>query len=204
MKIAIIGKGKVGNALAEGLKRTGHEVKFGTRHPEEPIAEAISWGDVVILAVPWSAHKDLAATTWRGSFDGKIVVDVSNVLTPSMELAVGFTTSGAEELQKLLPKAKVVKAFNTIFAQNMRTGNVYGERLTVFIAGDDAQGKRLVQQIAEDMGFDGIDAGSLKSARYLEPLGMLNINLGYGLNMGTDIGITLVRKQGHAAGREAA
>jgi hypothetical protein len=121
MKIAIVGKGNVGSALAEGLRRTKHEVRFASQDPKEPIADVVAWGDAVILAVPWTAHKVIAASA--GSiFDGKTVVDVSNVMTPNMELAMGFTTSGAEELQKLLPKAKVVKAFNTIFAQNMKDG----------------------------------------------------------------------------------
>jgi predicted dinucleotide-binding enzyme len=121
MKIAIIGKGNVGSALADGLTRAKHDIRFASRDPGESVPDAVAWSDVVILAVPWSAHKELAAA-WTGTFDGKIVVDVSNIMTPSMELALGSTTSGAEELQKLLPKAKVVKGFNTIFAANMRTG----------------------------------------------------------------------------------
>lgn len=180
MKIAIVGKGNVGSALAD----------------------AAAWSDAVILAVPWTEHRAIAAAAGR-TLDGKTVVDVSNVLTPARELAVGFTTSGAEELQKLMPKARIVKAFNTVFAQNMRTGTLQGERLSVFIAGNDAAGRETVRKIAEDIGFDSIDAGSLRSARYLEPLGMLNITLGYGLGMGTDIGFALIRKPG-AAVRKAA
>jgi predicted dinucleotide-binding enzyme len=194
MKIAIVGKGNVGSALAEGLHRTKHEIRFASKDPKEPIADVVIWADVVILAVPWTAHKVIASSTGR-LFDGKTVVDVSNVLTPAMELAVGFTTSGAEELQKLLPKASIVKAFNTIFAQNMRSGRLKGECLTVFIAGDDSSSKEIVRKMAEDIGFDVVDAGPLSSARYLEPLGMLNIKLGYGLKIGTDIGFTLLRER---------
>lgn len=193
MKVAIIGKGNVGSALAEGLRRAKHEVRFASKDPKEPIADVVAWGDAVILAVPWTEHKVIAASAGN-VFDGKLVIDVSNVLTPSMELAVGFTTSGAEELQKLLPKAKVVKAFNTVFAQNMRTGILKGERLTAFIAGDDSHSKETVRTIAEDIGFDCVDTGPLSMARYLEPLGLLNIKLGYGMKMGTDIGIALLRK----------
>ena len=192
MKIAIVGKGNVGSALAEGLGRAKHEVRFASKDPKEPIADVVAWGDAVILAVPWNSHKAIAASGGK-IFDDKTVVDVSNVLTPNMELAVGFTTSGAEELQKLLPKAKVVKAFNTVFAQNMRNGRLKGERLTAFIAGDNSVSKETVRKIAEDIGFDVVDTGPLSSARYLEPLGMLNIKLGYGLKMGTDIGFTLIR-----------
>jgi 8-hydroxy-5-deazaflavin:NADPH oxidoreductase len=193
MKIAIIGKGKVGRALAEGLQRAGHEIRFATTDPREPVGPAAEWGDVVILAVPWIAHKEIAKTAGK-YLDGKTVVDVSNILTPNFELAIGFSTSGAEELQKLLPRAKVVKAFNTLFAESMRTGQLRGERLTVFAASDDSRAKDIVRQLAEGIGFEFVDAGPLKSARYLEPLGMLNITLGYGLKMGADIGIRLVKK----------
>jgi hypothetical protein len=194
-KIAIIGRGNVGKALAEGLRRAGNEVRFGSRDPKESPRDVSAWADVVMLAIPWGAHAEIAKTA-GSALDGKPVVDVSNVLTPSYELAVGFTTSGAEELQKLLPKAKVVKAFNTVFAQNMSTGKLLGERLTVLAAGDDADSKGIVRTLAEGIGFDSVDAGPLKSARYLEPLGMLNIMLGYGLKMGTDIGFRLVKKTG--------
>ncbi len=202
MKIAIVGKGNVGSALAEGLKGAKHEIRFASRDPREPVGEAVAGSDAVILAGPWTEHREIAAAAGK-AFDGKTVVDVSNVLTPKMELAVGFTTSGAEELQKLLPKARIVKAFNTVFAQNMRTGRLLGQRLSVFIAGDDAGSKETVRKLVEDIGFDCIDAGPLRSARYLEPLGVLNITLGYGLKMGTDIGFALVKKPG-AAARQAA
>jgi predicted dinucleotide-binding enzyme len=194
-KIAIIGKGNVGKALAEGLRRAGNEVRFGSRDPKESPRDASMWADVIILAVPWGIHAEIAKTL-GSALDGKPVVDVSNVLTPSFELAIGFTTSGAEELQKQVPKASVVKAFNTVFAQNMSTGKLLGERLTVLVAGDDPAAKEMVRKLAEGIGFDSVDAGALKSARYLEPLGMLNITLGYGLKMGTDIGFRLIKKGG--------
>ena len=194
-KIAIIGKGNVGSALAEGLRRAGNEVRFGSRDPKESPRDASVWADVVILAVPWGAHTEIAKAAGN-ALDEKTVVDVSNVLTPSYELALGFTTSGAEELQKLLPRARVIKAFNTIFAQNMSTGKLMGERLTVLVAGNDTGSKDTVRKLAEGIGFDSVDAGPLKSARYLEPLGILNITLGYGLKMGTDIGFRLVKKAG--------
>ena len=194
-KIAIIGKGNVGSALAEGLRRAGNEVRFGSRDPKESPRDVSVWADVVILAVPWGAHAEIAKSAGN-ALDGKTVVDVSNVLTPSFELALGFSTSGSEELQKLLPRARVVKAFNTIFAQNMSTGKLMGERLTVLVAGDDPGSKDTVRKLAEGIGFDSVDAGPLKSARYLEPLGMLSIILGYGMKMGTDIGFRLVKKTG--------
>ena len=194
-KIAIIGKGNVGKALAEGLRRSGNEVRFGSKDPKESPRDAAAWGEVVILAVPWGAHVQIAETA-GDAFDGKTVVDVSNIMTPSLELAIGFTTSGSEELQKIIPKAKVVKAFNTVFAKHMSTGKLLGERVTVLVAGDDPGSRETVRGLAEEIGFDAVDAGPLKSARYLEPLGMLNIILGYGQKMGTDIGFRLVKKAG--------
>ena len=192
-KIAIIGKGNVGQALAVGLRKAGHEIRFASTDPREPVDAAAEWGDVVILAVPWTAHGSIAKAVGK-RVDGKTVVDVSNIMTPSYDLAIGFSTSGAEELQKILPRAHVVKAFNTVFAPTMRTGRMHGETLTVFVAGDNLKSKQAVRNLAEYIGFDSVDAGPLKSARYLEPLGMLNITLGYGLKMGTDIGVRLVKK----------
>jgi len=192
MKIGIIGKGNVGSALDMGLSRAGHEIKFGHRDPKEPVAEAAKWGDVIILAVPHSAAADTTKAVGSAT-DGKTVIDVSNALTENMELAIGFTTSAAEEIQRMLPKAHVVKAFNTVFAQNQSTGKIGSERLTLFVAGDDAKAKQTVMRLGKDIGFDPVDAGPLKAARYLEPMGMFMISLGYTLGMGTKIGFKLVK-----------
>jgi predicted dinucleotide-binding enzyme len=123
---------------------------------------------------------------------GKVLLDVTNALTPDFQLALGCTTSGAEELQKKAPQAKVVKAFNTVFAQNMSSGKVKGEKLTLFVAGDDKAAKDLVLDAGKAIGFDPVDAGPLTNARWMETLGYFNIQLGYTLNMGTDIGFKLV------------
>jgi predicted dinucleotide-binding enzyme len=192
MKIGIIGKGNVGTAIAAGLTRKGHEVKFGHRDPKEPVAEAAKWSEVIILAVPHSAAADTAKEVGAAA-DGKTVIDVSNALNEKGELAIGFSTSAAEEIQKKLPKTHVVKAFNTVFAQNQNVGRIGNEQLTLFVAGDDAKAKQTVMQLGADIGFDPVDAGKLKAARYLEPMGMLMINLGYGLGMGTKIGYKLVK-----------
>ena len=139
MKIAIIGKGNVGSALSDGLSGK-HEVKFGHRDPAEPVADAAKWGEIIILAVPHNNAND-AIEEIRPYVDGKIVIDVMNAVGPNMELGISCTTSSAEETQKKLPKAHVVKAFNTVFAQNQGTGKVGGEQLTAFIAGDDVKAK---------------------------------------------------------------
>jgi predicted dinucleotide-binding enzyme len=192
MKIGIIGKGNVGSALAAGLSLKGHEIKFGRSDPKEPVSEAAKWGEVIILAVPHRAAVTVTKAIGSAA-DGKPVIDVSNALTENMEWAMGFSTSAAEKIQKMLPKAYVMKAFNTVFAENQSTGKVGDESLTLFVAGDDGKAKQTVMQLGKDIGFDPVDAGPLKSARYLEPMGMMMINLGYSLGMGPKIGIKLVR-----------
>src|SRR3972149_8778665 len=192
MKIGIIGKGNVGTAIGTGLSRKGHEVKFGHRDPKEPVADAAKWGEVIILAVPYENVADAAKAI--GTFaNGKVLLDVTNAVGDNMNLAIGFSTSAAEELQKMLPKARAVKAFNTVFAPHQSPGRVGNEQLTLFVASDDAKAKQTIMQRGRDIGFDPLDAGALKSARYLEPMAMLLINLGYGLGMGTKIGYKLVK-----------
>ena len=191
MKIAIIGKGNVGSALYSGL-RTKHEVKFGHRDPAEPVADAAKWGEVIILAVPHNNAKDAIEEIKRFA-DGKIVIDVMNAVGPKSELGISCTTSTAEETQNKLPKAYVVKAFNTVFAANQSAGKVGNEKLTAFIAGDDAKAKQTVAQLTCDIGFDPVDCGPLKAARYLEAMGIMIINLAYSYGMGTKIGYKLVK-----------
>jgi len=192
MKIAIIDKGNVGTALASGLRKANHEIKFGHRDPKEPVLDAAKWGEVIILAVPHEAANDVARAIGTAA-DGKVLIDVTNALDENMELTVGFTTSAAEELQKQLPKAHLVKAFNTVFAPNQSTGLVGKEQLTAFVAGNDQKAKQVVMQLTQEMGFDPVDSGPLKSARYLEPMAALIIGLAFKMKMGTKIGYKLVK-----------
>ena len=189
-KIAIIGKGNVGSALAQGLERVGHEVKSVGNEPAR-VRETAGWGDIVILAVPFPAV-DPAIAAIGDAANGKVLIDVTNALTPEFQLAIGFTTSGAEELQRKLPKAKVAKAFNTVFAEHMASGKVKDQRLTLLVAGDDPLAKAQTAALGKEIGFDAIDAGPLANARLLESVGYLNIQLGYMLKMGTQIGFKLV------------
>ncbi len=191
MKIAIIGKGNVGTAIAKGLSGK-HEIKFGHRDPKEPVQVAAKWGEVIILAVPHSAASDVAKAIGSAA-DGKTVLDVSNALTDEGDLALGFTTSAAEEIQKKLPKAHVAKAFNTVFAKNQSKGKVGKEQLTLFVAADNIKAKQEIMQLGRDIGFDPVDVGPLKAARYLEPMGALIISLGYDLGMGKNIGYRLAK-----------
>lgn len=188
-KVAIIGLGNVGSALKEGLERAAYEVRGATRGG---VAEAAAWANVIIMAVPFGALQDVAREIGSAA-DGKTVVDVTNALTPDMRLALGFTTSGAEELQKLLPSANVVKGFNTVFAQHMSDGKVAGQQLSVFVAGDNEAARGTALELGRAIGFDAIDSGPLSNARHLEALGYFNIQLGYALGMGPAIGFKLVR-----------
>jgi len=189
-KIGIIGNGNVGGALERGLKRAGHDVR-AIGNDKVGIYNTACWAEMIILAVPFGAIDDVVKCAGE-ALAGKTVIDATNALDASMNMALGFTTSGAEELQKKLPKAKIVKAFNTVFAQQMDTGRLGAQPLTAFVAGDDTAAKTAVLGLARDIGFDAVEAGPLKNARLLEPLAYLNIQLGYVLNMGTQIGFKLL------------
>lgn len=190
MKIAIIGKGNVGSALQRGLEKGGHEARAVGNAPAQ-VKEAAQGAELVILAVPFGAI-DAALASLGSAVSGKILVDTTNALTADYQLALGYTTSGAEELQKKASGAKVVKAFNTVFAGTMDSGQVKGEQLSALVASDDADAKKTVMDLARGIGFDAVDAGPLKNARMLEPMAYLNIQLGYMLGMGPDIGLKLV------------
>jgi len=209
MKIGIIGTGNMGTGFCKCLSKTSHQVFIGSRDPEKAkkmaksfgknfnggsIKKAGELGDVVILAVPWHSIKDVLAQT--GDLTGKTVVDITNPLTQDFTgLDVGFTTSAAEEIAKLVPKAKVVKAFNTIFADILKGSLKFKEGpANVFICGDDQKAKLNVSELSKDIGFDPVDVGPLNRARFVEPLGMLNIICGYHQKMGTNIAFRLIRK----------
>ena len=202
MKVGIIGTGKVATSLATGLVQGGHSVMLGSRAPagkKAPTAgisvgtqaDAVKFGEAVILAVPFSAAKETIGSVGAGAWRGKTLIDATNAFPPPDGWVA--STSGAEEIAKLAPGAKVVKAFNTVFAQNMTTGQVGGTKIAAFVAGDDPQARRTVQKLAGDIGFDPVDAGPLSSARYLEAMAMMNIRLGYELKMGAGIGFALAR-----------
>lgn len=202
MKIAIIGTGGIGSGLASVLAKSTHEVTVADRKGGAEAAEnlaargvsvlaaevriAVEAADVVILAVPYGAAAGLREVA---DFAGKIVVDVTNPVKADFSgLEVGYSTSAAEEIAKALPGAKVVKAFNTVFAQVYDQGLSFGGTAAqTFVAGDDGDAKATVIALAKDAGFDARDAGPLSNARYIEPLAYLNIQFGYMLGQGTQI-----------------
>ena len=198
MKIAVLGSGNVGTALGDGWSAKGHNVVYGSRSPEKEsgkdrkfasVADAIVQSEVVVLALPWDAVEPVLGAN---DLSGKLVIDCTNPISPSFELAVGSTTSGGETVARLAKGARVVKAFNTTGFGNMRDPKFGAVNLTMFYAGDDEAAKAIVNQLIGDIGFDPVDAGALKIARYLEPLAMLWINLS--LTMGRDIALQLIKR----------
>ena len=164
--------------------QAGHEVSALDRNDD--IASAVAGAETVILATPYGAAAELAG---QADFSGKVVIDVSNPVNADFSgLQVGHTSSAAEEIASLLPGSKVVKAFNTIFAQHYASGlKVAGQPLQTFVASDDEAAREIVKQLATDIGLVPVDAGPLKNARYLEPLGFMNIQFGYVLGRGVNI-----------------
>jgi predicted dinucleotide-binding enzyme len=205
MNITVIGAGNMGSAFVKQLTLAGHQVtvtardvaKAETVAAANPGANAVSpelaanQAEIVIIATAY----DDAVNALRsvGELRGKVVIDITNPLTPDyMGLTVGHETSAAEEIARAVPGVNVVKAFNTVFAQVLADGGDFGDgrKVTVFIAGDSEDGKDKARAVAESMGFATIDAGGLKNARYLEPLAGLNIYFGYGAGLGTHVAPT--------------
>jgi predicted dinucleotide-binding enzyme len=177
MKIAIIGSGNVGSAVAKGARNAGHDVVVTSAGGDVSNVEAVRGADLVVFAVPYGAVSEIAAEV-ADEVRGKTIIDVTNPLTDDYSgLVTEGGASGAERLQQQLPSGKVVKAFNTVFAANQDTGQVDGVQLDGFVAGDDPEAKQQVLDLLAQLGFRPIDAGALSSARYLEALGFLNISL---------------------------
>jgi NADPH-dependent F420 reductase len=190
MKIAVIGAGNVGTTLAERFSRAGHEVTISASSPESAEAKARHLGvaaaatnreaaeaaDVIVLAV-WYAQEEAVATEIADVAAGKVVVEVSNPLTPEMGLATEGGPSAAEQLADRLPGAKVVKAFNTVFGQVQANPTLHGVAADNFLAGDDADAKRTVAELVETIGLRPVDAGPLRNARLVEALAFLAIGL---------------------------
>ncbi|MFX1520367.1 MAG: NADPH-dependent F420 reductase [Promethearchaeota archaeon] len=206
MKIGILGTGSVGQALGKPWADK-HEIMFGSRNPEKALtvvkslgkevssgtyAEAAKFGDIVVLAVPYNAAKDVLKAA--GNLTGKILVDCTNPLAPDLSgLLVGFNTSAAEEIAKLTP-AKVVKAFNSMGVGNIANLKFGSETASTFICGDDEEAKSVVRSLGEDIGFDVVDVGPLSNARLLEPLALLWVYLAYKQGMGAEIAFKLLRR----------
>ena len=203
MKIAILGSGNVGSALATGWVKAGHEVVIAARNPDSEktkqaaaqsgaavmaIGDACVASEVILLATPWAAVDEAVKST--GGVAGKVVLDATNPLKPQLAgIDVRPEGSGAEYIQSLAPEARVVKVFNTIGAKHLTDGH----GLTMFYCGDSEDAKSLAAQLAKDVGFEPQDAGPLNMAATLEHFAFLWINLAFKRGLGPDFGLSIVR-----------
>ena len=192
MRIAIIGTGNVGSAIARGLAGKGHSVTLGARNPQDADLAALAaevgaglarpetaaaGAELVILALPWGAAE--AAVKALGDLAGKIVIDCMNPLgmvDGVLGLTLGHSTSGGEIVQGWLPGAQVVKTLNQVGAEIMAKNDHLPQRPVMMMAGDSDAAKGRVAGLLTDLGFAPLDAGGLVRARLLEPFAMLWIN----------------------------
>ncbi|BDG02950.1 NADPH-dependent F420 reductase [Anaeromyxobacter oryzae] len=187
MRIGILGSGNIGGTAAKLFVNAGHEVALshaggpeslreqvaalGPRARAVTIEKAADFGEVVLLAIPWRSREDLPA----GRLRGKIVVDAMNPYRPDFSLYDLGDSTSSEEVAKTLPGARLVKAFNTLYAKDLASrgapGRPVDERTALLLAGDDADAKAVVAQLVDDIGFAPIDTGSLRDGGRLQQAG---------------------------------
>jgi predicted dinucleotide-binding enzyme len=188
--ISIVGAGNVARGIATRALAAGYDVQILVRNEEQgktlqgelggsvtvaAIGSPVA-GDIVALTVPYSAVSEIASAF--GGFVGKTIIDATNPLNAEFTgLATEPDTSGAETIAALVPAAKVVKAFNTVFAGNVVAGEKNGQPLDLLVAADDADAKAAVVAFAEKAGFRVIDTGALSQARTMEALAWLHMQL---------------------------
>lgn len=193
MNIGMLGSGDVGRVLGAGLAGLGHEVKLGSRNPAQDklktwaketgpkastgtFAEAASFGEIVILATQWTGTKSALDLAGAGNLDDKVLIDATNPLNVSSmppTLAIAGNDSAGEQVQRWVPNAKVVKAFNTIGNAHMVKPAFPGGPPDMFICGDDDGAKASVTHLLEELGWSVIDIGGIEGSRYLESLAMI-------------------------------
>lgn len=206
MNIAIIGAGNVGRALSSAFVRAGHTVVLASRDLEDAgsvaaatgatvvtsNAEAAAAADIVVLATPFASAPEIAAEI-ADAVNGKVVVDVSNRISFGADgPAIDTSGSNGEEVAALLPGARVVKAFNTLFASNQSDPITDGVQLDGYVAGNDEDAKRRVLDLVASIGLDPVDVGPLARARQLEGLAFLNMALNIANNGSWQSGWKLV------------
>jgi 8-hydroxy-5-deazaflavin:NADPH oxidoreductase len=205
MRIAIIGAGALGTAIARDLLESGHEIMFGggaSAHDAaarlgvaaSSNAQAADFADVIVLAVPFSAIDATLAQT--GSLDGRVLWSCVNAIKPDLSgLALGFDTSAAEEVARRAPGARVVAAIPP-FAEALANGDLrYDGGLTpsVFVCGDEDQAKSVVERLVLDLGAQPVDAGPLEAARLVEPAMMLLVRIAYA-GVPRDVGLRMLER----------
>jgi 8-hydroxy-5-deazaflavin:NADPH oxidoreductase len=197
MKIGILGSGLMGGKLGTIFARAGHEVVFSYARSQRKLLklardakgnatagsprQAAQDADAVLLAVHWSRFKDVLKQA--GDLSGKVIVSCSLPMNEkNTELVVAHTSSGAEELARMVPKTRVVSAFTTVpsevlprvYESHRRTA-----RPNLVYCGDDKVAKRLAEKLIRQAGFDPVDAGPLRIARFIEPFALLVGQLAY-------------------------
>jgi predicted dinucleotide-binding enzyme len=210
LKIAILGTGGVGAALGNRWGAAGHAVTYGSRAPEsekvqqlvarsgpnasaKPQREAVVGTDVILFAVPWPAARETLESL--GDLRGRTLIDCTNPLLSDMSgIELGHVISAGEQIAAWSPGANVVKAFNSASVKVMLNPQFGDHRATMFYCGDDAGAKMAVRQLIEDLGFDPVDAGSLTSSRYLEPLAMLYIHLAFRQGFGSNCAFKIMKR----------
>lgn len=194
MKIGILGTGEVGQTLGVGFVNLGHEVKMGSRDPNQEkvkaclkkagakasagtFAEAAAFGELAVLCTIWSGTENAIRLAGPHNLAGKVVIDTTNPLDFSAgvppKLAVGHTDSAGEQVQRWLPDSRVVKAFNIVGSPHMVKPEFPGGPPDMFICGNDDQAKEAVTDLLKAFGWSVIDMGGIEGARYLEPLAMV-------------------------------
>lgn len=209
MKIGIIGAGDVGGTLGMRWRQKGHEIMFGVRNRQSQnvqkliqldknlefgeIIETVTFGDVIVLAVPWTAIEETIHRA--GNLSNKILIDPTNPLTADLKgLALG-NSSAAEKISNLAKSTKVVKAFNIIGAKTLNNSIFDSQRADIFICGNDSHSKQVVRELAIDIGFDVVDVGPLVNARMLEYLALIWIELAFRQQLGPNIAFKLLRRK---------
>lgn len=197
MRIGILGSGLMGGKLGTIFARTGHDVVFSYARSNGKLkklareaqgnasagtpAEAAKDADALLLAVHWSRIDDVLKQT--GDLAGKVVVTCSLPMDAGdTRLIIAGTSSGAEELAKKISKARVVSAFNTVPSEvlfGVFEAKRKKDRPSLVYCGDDERSKDAAAQLIGDVGFDAVDAGPLKTARYTEPFALLVARLAY-------------------------
>lgn len=193
-KIGVIGSGQVGQVLADGFLKYGHEVMRGTREPQKlaswkeaagskatvgTFGEAASFGEIVVLAVKGTVAADAIGLCGADALAGKVVIDATNPIAdaPPVKGVLSYFTgpneSLMERLQAAAPKALFVKAFSCVGNAHMINPDFGGSKPTMFICGDDADAKGKVTAILDQFGWDTEDMGTVEAARAIEPLCIL-------------------------------
>ena len=195
-QIAIFGFGSVGQQLAKLFHDAGKTIVIYSKdgqsgsdfYQSASFSDDLSGIDAVALAIPYTAVESVLSPL-RDDLRGKIIIDCTNPLNEDWSpLPLGENNSAAEEIASSFPEATVIKAFNTIFADIMdkERHDRNGHAITAFIGGDDAKAKNEVMDLASASGFSALDVGPLKTARYLEAIAHLNIQIAIGQEGGTN------------------